>query len=153
MAKIRVLVADDHTIVRQGIVSLLTDSGEVEVVAEAADGLDAVEQAVAVASRTSRCSTSRCRASPGSRRCAGCAPSCRMTRTLVLTVHEEEEYVLPIVRAGASGYLVKDSAVGRAPGRGPRPPRRSGLLRPAGGEGPRRAVPGTPAPPTTPTAT
>jgi DNA-binding NarL/FixJ family response regulator len=34
------------------------------------------------------------------------------TRILVLTVHEEEEYVLPLVRAGASGYLVKDSAVG-----------------------------------------
>ena len=44
-SRIRVLVADDHTIVRQGIVSLLRDSGCCEVVSEASDGLEAVDQA------------------------------------------------------------------------------------------------------------
>ena len=43
--RVRVLVADDHNLVRQGLVSLLVDSGECEVVAEAADGLEAVAQA------------------------------------------------------------------------------------------------------------
>ena len=47
MARMRVLVADDHTIVRKGLVSLLAESGECEVVAEAADGLEAVEKAQA----------------------------------------------------------------------------------------------------------
>ena len=45
VGKIRVLVADDHTIVRQGLVSLLTENGDCEVVAEAADGVEAVAQA------------------------------------------------------------------------------------------------------------
>lgn len=111
MTKIRVLVADDHTIVRQGIVSLLNDSGEVEVVAQAADGLDAVEKAMAVQPDVAVLDLSMPRLSglEAVRRMRAELPK---TRTLVLTVHEEEEYVLPIVRAGASGYLVKDSAVG-----------------------------------------
>ena len=52
IGRIRVLVADDHTIVRQGIVSLLRDSGVCEVVAEAANGMEAVEQAMATGPRS-----------------------------------------------------------------------------------------------------
>lgn len=107
--KIRVLVADDHTIVRQGLVRLLVESGECEVVAEAADGIEAVEKAesqrpdVVVLDLT----MPRLGGLEAARRIHEALPA---TRILVLTVHEEEEYVLPVVRAGASGYLVKDSA-------------------------------------------
>jgi len=108
-SRVRVLVADDHTIVRQGLVSLLNESGECEVVAEAADGLEAVEKAHATRPEVAVLDLSMPRLSglEAVRRLREELPA---TRILVLTVHEEEEYVLPIVRAGASGYLVKDSA-------------------------------------------
>jgi two-component system response regulator NreC len=108
--RVRVLVADDHTIVRQGIVSLLAESGECEVVAEAADGLEAVEKALATQPEVAILDLSMPRLSGLEvvRRIHEALPH---TRVLVLTVHEEEEYVLPLVRAGAAGYLIKDSAV------------------------------------------
>lgn len=110
MHKVRVLVADDHTIVRQGLVSLLADSGECEVVAEAADGLEAVERTLATRPEVAVLDLTMPRLSglEAVRRIHEELPE---TRVLILTVHEEEEYVLPLVRAGASGYLVKDSAV------------------------------------------
>jgi DNA-binding NarL/FixJ family response regulator len=110
MGRVRVLVADDHTIVRQGLVSLLVDSGECEVVAEAADGLEAVEKAAATRPEVAILDLSMPRLSglEAVRRIHEVLPQ---TRVLILTVHEEEEYVLPLVRAGASGYLIKDSAV------------------------------------------
>jgi two-component system, NarL family, response regulator NreC len=109
--RVRVLVADDHTIVRKGLVNLLLESGECEVVAEAADGLEAVEQAQATRPDVAILDLSMPRLTglEAVRRIHDTLPQ---TRVLVLTVHEEEEYVLPLVRAGASGYLIKDSAVG-----------------------------------------
>ena len=107
---VRVLVADDHTIVRQGLVKLLVESGECDVVAEAADGMEAVEKAQAARPDVAILDLSMPRLSglEAVRRIHEALPQ---TRVLVLTAHEEEEYVLPIVRAGASGYLIKDSAV------------------------------------------
>lgn len=108
---LRVLIADDHTIVRQGLVALLkgTEPGEFEVVAEAGDGHEAVEKAltthpdVAVLDIT----MPRLDGLEAARRIRRALPR---TRVLVLTMHEDEEYVLRMVRAGASGYLVKDGA-------------------------------------------
>ena len=107
---IRVLVADDHTMVRQSLVSVLAASGACEVVGEAANGLEAVEQALRLRPDVAVVDISM----PGLngievvRRLHAEIPA---TRTLVLTMHEEDEYVLHVVRAGASGYLLKDSAV------------------------------------------
>lgn len=107
--KIRVLLADDHTIVRQGLVSLLDDSGECEVVAQAADGLEAVELALETRPDIAVLDLSMPRLGglEAARRIHKAAPAIRL---LVLTVHEEVEYVLPIVKAGVSGYLVKQTA-------------------------------------------
>ena len=109
--RVRVLVADDHTIVRKGLVNLLIESGECEVVAEAADGLEAVEKAQATRPDVAILDLSMPRLTglEAVRRIHETLPQ---TRVLMLTVHEEEEYVLPLVRAGAAGYLIKDSAVG-----------------------------------------
>lgn len=108
--RVRVLVADDHTIVRQGVVSLLTESGDCDVVAEAGDGVEAVEKALAFRPDVAILDLSMPRLSglEAVRRIHEALPH---TRILVLTMHEEEEYILPLVRAGASGYLNKDSAV------------------------------------------
>jgi DNA-binding NarL/FixJ family response regulator len=106
---IRVLVADDHRLVREGLVSLLAESGDCEVVAEAADGIEAVERTidtrpdVAVVDLT----MPRLGGLEAVRRIRAEAPA---TRVLVLTVHDDEEYVVPVMRAGAHGYLLKDSA-------------------------------------------
>lgn len=106
---IRVLVADDHRLVREGLVSLLVDSGECEVVAEAADGVEAVERTLAVQPDVAVVDLTMPRLGglEAVRRIREQAPA---TRVLVLTVHEDEEYVLPVLRAGAHGYLLKDSA-------------------------------------------
>lgn len=106
---IRVLVADDHTIVRQGLVSLINQSGDCEVVAEAADGLVAIERALATRPDVAVLDISMPRLGglEAVRRIHAELPA---TRILVLTAHDEEEYVVPMVQAGASGYLLKDSA-------------------------------------------
>lgn len=105
----RVIVADDHTIVRQGLVSLLEECGEFDVIAEAADGVEAIETILAAKPDVAVVDLTMPKLSGIEvvRRVHGELPQVRL---LVLTVHEEEEYVLPIVRAGASGYLVKDAA-------------------------------------------
>ena len=107
---IRVLVADDHTLVRQSLVSVLAASGLCEVVGEAADGLDAVAQALRLRPDVAIVDISmpRLNGIEVVRRLHAELPG---TRTLVLTMHEEDEYVLHVVRAGAAGYLLKDSAV------------------------------------------
>ena len=107
---IRVLVADDHTMVRQSLVSVLAASGLCEVVGEAADGLEAVAQALRLRPDVAIVDISmpRLNGIEVVRRLHAELPA---TRTLVLTMHEEDEYVLHVVRAGAAGYLLKDSAV------------------------------------------
>jgi DNA-binding NarL/FixJ family response regulator len=109
MARARVLLADDHPILRQGLVGILNASGEVEVVAEAGDGNEAVEKAIATRPDivVLDISMPRLNGLEAARRIHKALPG---TRVLVLTMHEDEEYVLKMVRAGVSGYLVKDGA-------------------------------------------
>ncbi len=107
--RIRVLVADDHTLVRQGLVRILTEDGSCEVVAEAADGLEAVERAIATRPDVAIVDVSMPRLN-GIEAVRRIHKELPQTRVLALTVHDEEEYVVQMVRAGASGYLIKDSA-------------------------------------------
>ena len=106
---LRVLIADDHTLVRESLVSLLQAGGDVQVVAQAATGVETIEKAVAT--RPDVVVTDLSMPGLGGievvRRLHEALPE---TRVLVLTMHQEDEYVLQAVRAGASGYLVKDSA-------------------------------------------
>ncbi len=106
---IRVLVADDHTLVRTGIVNILVGSGLCEVVAEASDGREAVDRAIETRPDVVVLDITMPRLNGVEcvRRIREALPS---TRVLALTVHDDEEYVLHMVKAGAAGYLVKDSA-------------------------------------------
>jgi DNA-binding NarL/FixJ family response regulator len=105
----RVLLADDHTMVRESLVGLLQADGDVQVVAQAANGVEAVEKSLQL--RPDVVVTDLSMSGLGGleviRRLRDALPA---TRVLVLTMHQENEYVLQAVRAGASGYLVKDSA-------------------------------------------
>ena len=106
---IRVLVADDHMIVRTGIRHVLESEAEFEVVGEAASGTEALALTsrlhpdvvvldISMPEMTGLEVAGRLRAS---------SPK---TRVLMLSMHDNAEYVLESVRAGAHGYLLKDTA-------------------------------------------
>lgn len=119
----RILVADDHGIVRAGIRLLLERQPGLDVVAEAADGVDAVERALAV--RPSLCildvGMPRMTGLQAAREIRSQLPD---TRVLMLSMHDDERYLFEALKAGASGYVLKREAdhdlVGavRAVGRG-----------------------------------
>lgn len=107
---IRVLVADDHTIVRETLVAALDASGECLVVGQAANGIDAIEQCLRLQPDIAIVDISmpRLNGIEVVRRLRAELPQMRI---LVLTMHQEEEYVLHMLRAGAAGYLRKDAAM------------------------------------------
>jgi two-component system response regulator NreC len=111
MGPIRLLVVDDHTIVRQGLVSMLEQTGECKVLAQAADGAEALELTHKHKPDIVVTDLSMPRLS-GLELVRRIREQLPVVKTLVLTVHEEEEYILPIIRAGASGFLNKDTSVG-----------------------------------------
>jgi NarL family two-component system response regulator LiaR len=104
---IRVLIADDHAVVRQGLRTFLELQDEIEVVAEAADG----EAAVAETARLKPdvvlmdLVMPRLGGEEAIRRIAEVSPA---TRVVVLTSFAEDDKLFPAVRAGAAGYLLKD---------------------------------------------
>jgi DNA-binding NarL/FixJ family response regulator len=106
---IRVVLADDHTIFRAGLRALLELERDMEVVGEAATGDEAVDQARKLKPDVVIMDLSM----PGTN---GLEATRRIAalelgvRVLVLTVHAEEEYLVPVVDAGASGYVTKASA-------------------------------------------
>jgi DNA-binding NarL/FixJ family response regulator len=109
MRRITVLLADDHTVVRQGLRLLLEAGGDIEVVAEAADG----RQAVALARKTAPDIALMDLAMPvlngleASRQIRKNLPAIKV---LVLTSYEDDDYVRQMVGVGVSGYLIKQTA-------------------------------------------
>lgn len=106
---IRVLVADDHTIVRRGLVSLLSLAEGIEIVGEAADGRMAVERALELDPDVVLMDISMpvLNGLEATRRLKKAAAHIKV---LVLSAHDKEEYVLQVVRSGANGYLLKNSS-------------------------------------------
>ena len=108
-AKIRILLADDHALVREGIRRVLEEDPEFAVVAEAADGEEAVSLArehrpdVAVVDITMPNAS-------GFEVTARLQSDVPTTRVLILSMHDDTQYVMRAVRAGARGYLLKDEA-------------------------------------------
>ena len=107
MGKIRVLLADDHVLVRQGTRELLEREEDIEVVAEAGDGEEAVRLA------TSQCpdvaimdiAMPKLNGIEATRQIKALHPA---TAVLVLTAYDDDEYIFALLEAGAAGYLLKD---------------------------------------------
>lgn len=110
METIKILLVDDHTIVRQGIRALLESVPEIEVIGEAENGKTAVEMAESLRPDIMIIDISLplLNGLEVTRRVRRSVPECKI---LVLTMHENEMYVSQILRTGASGYLVKKTAV------------------------------------------
>ncbi len=107
--RVRVLVADDHTILREGLVGILRGDPAIEVVGEATDGAETVEKAAKLRPDVLVLDISmpRLNGLEAARRIRESQPAVRI---LILTMYDDEEYVLKLVRAGVSGYLLKESA-------------------------------------------
>lgn len=109
MADVRVLLADDHAIFRAGLKALLDAEVGIEVVGEASSGDEAVDMVRDLKPDIVVMDLSM----PGS---GGLEATRRITalelptRVLVLTMHSEEEYLVPVLEAGAHGYLTKTTA-------------------------------------------
>jgi DNA-binding NarL/FixJ family response regulator len=103
---IRVLVADDHPIVRGGIVALLAAADDMEVVGEASDGAEAVELAAALSPDVILMDL-RMPMLDGDAATARILEHRPEARVLILTTYETDASILTAIEAGASGYLLK----------------------------------------------
>jgi len=104
---VRVLVADDQELIREGIASLLGIQPGIDVVGTARDGREAVEQAAALAADVVLMDVRMpgCDGTEATARIGRELPACRV---VMLTTFDDEEYVVQALRAGAAGYLLKD---------------------------------------------
>ena len=107
-AKIRVLLADDHTLVRQGLRALLEREADIKVIGEATNGREAVRKAVALRPDVivMDISMPRLNGIEATMRIRAEAPG---TRVVVLSMHTGEDYVRSVLKAGAKGYVLKDA--------------------------------------------
>jgi len=111
MKPIRILLADDHTVMRRGLRLLLESQAGFEVVAEVPDGRQAVEQAEATQPDVAVLDIAMPNLSgiEAAQRIHAALPR---TAIVILSMHSDEGYVLRALKAGAKAYLLKDSAEG-----------------------------------------
>ena len=106
--KYRIVIAEDHTILREGLRALLSSRPEFEIVGEAEDGRAAVQCIERLKPTLALMDLSMPRMN-GMDAIREIKKRCPETKILVLTVHKTEEYILATFKAGADGYALKDS--------------------------------------------
>ena len=111
MAKIRVLIVDDHAIVRAGLRMLINPQPDMEVVGEAADGHEALCQARAANPDVLTLDLTM-PGGGGLKILERLGQACPQTRVLVLTMHEDPSYLRAALAAGATGYVAKSAVDG-----------------------------------------
>src|SRR5215208_1796333 len=108
MGKIRILLADDHETIREGLKAILASQADFEIVAEASDGEAAVEAAKTLHPDVVIMDVSM-PVLNGLQATESIKQTCPDARVLVLTRHSDEGYLHQLLRAGASGYVLKQS--------------------------------------------
>jgi two-component system, NarL family, response regulator NreC len=106
---IKVLLADDHILIRDALCYLLEAQGDIKIVATAADGLEAVEQAKKLCPDIAVLDISMPRMD-GIEAARRICEMCSRTKIVMLTIYHTEEHVRHAVQAGASGFVLKDAA-------------------------------------------
>lgn len=108
MNRIRILLADDHTVVRQGFRAILGQQSDMEIVGEAGNGRDAMKLAQDLTPDVIVMDVAmpELNGIEATRRITNAIPS---TRVLALSMHKDSVYVREMLKAGARGYLLKDS--------------------------------------------
>jgi len=109
MDTIKVVLADDHVLVRNGIKALLEDQSDVDVIAEASDGKEALE-VLAETKPDILIVDIRMPEMNGIEVVTEVKKSFSNIKTLVLSMHDSEEYVVKAIQAGADGYLLKGAS-------------------------------------------
>jgi len=104
--KITVFLADDHTLVREGIKRLINSNDDMEVIAEADNGRDAIRIATKACPNVALVDITMPGLN-GLETTKHLRKDCPNTQILILTIHTDEEYVFQALRAGAIGYVVK----------------------------------------------
>lgn len=109
MARLRILIGDDHTLMRHGVRKIIEERADWEVVAEASNGREAVNEAVAHSPDVVLLDVGmpQLNGIEATRQIVKRLPHARV---LILSMHSDEAYVSQSMRAGAAGYLLKDSA-------------------------------------------
>lgn len=109
MTKIRVLLADDHSVLRAGLVALLEAEPDIEVVGEAADGYDCIDKAMELQPDVILLDVNM-------PRCGGLEALGRLredlpgTKVLILTMHDDVGYLRHVLASGGAGYVLKSAA-------------------------------------------
>jgi len=108
MKKIRIVLADDHSVVRQGFRRILEAQSDMEIVGEASNGREALEQAALLTPDVVVMDVAmpELNGIEATRRMKEATPH---SRVLALSMHKDSVYVREILRAGAKGYLLKDA--------------------------------------------
>ena len=111
MKRIRILLVDDHAVVRQGFKMILGAQPDMEIVGEAGNGREAVEQAGELKPDVVVMDVAmpELNGIEATRRVVGAVPHARV---LALSMHKDSVYVREVLRAGARGYILKDSVAG-----------------------------------------
>jgi DNA-binding NarL/FixJ family response regulator len=106
---VKILIADDHGVVRSGLKMLLDRQADIEVIAEAEDGIEALEKAVATKPDVAILDVAMPRMT-GLQATYEIKKQAPDTQVLILSMHDDERYLYEALRAGASGYVLKAAA-------------------------------------------
>lgn len=109
LPKLRLIVGDDHTLVRQGLLKILAERPEWEVVAQVGDGRTAVQEAIAKRPDVAIMDIGMPLLN-GVDATQSIVKNAPATKVLILSMHSEEAYVARALEAGATGYILKDCA-------------------------------------------
>jgi two-component system NarL family response regulator len=108
VAKASVLLVDDHALLRTGVANIINQEPDLWVVAEAGNGVEAIDAVRTAPARRHAARPADAGAWKASKRCAGSASGTRPARVIVLTTYDTDEEISRALKAGAKAYVLKD---------------------------------------------